>query len=227
MKKKLTLGFLVTVGALVAIFFGVTQKAYPVATVNDAFVSARSFQIAATATRHYYEYLNKVSGEATSTMPELFESYMRQIALHALIEDRLVTAQLQALFEVEPLNAAITDRVNQALASSSQVTEEAVSELFGITLSEFKEVVLAPRARVELLQAEFLKTGTDFNMWLQEELMSARVSISVNDLTWGAGQVELTGEQSYTAKVKEIFEQVASTTSQLVASSTVSSSSSE
>ncbi|MDO8601701.1 MAG: hypothetical protein Q7R62_01030 [bacterium] len=220
MRRKLTFGFIIAAGAIAAILWGVTQKAYPVATVNDAFISARLFQIAETAARSYYEKIGAVSGALASTTGAEFNGRMRQIALQALIEDELVAAKLRTLYEAEPLESAIVQRVNLALASSSQETSKAINELFSLSVDEFSEIVLAPQARIELLQAELMKSEIDFESWLKSALIDARVSISVNDLKWANGYVELTGEQSYTARVKEIFDQIASTTEALQNAST-------
>ncbi len=224
MKKRFTLGFVVAIGAVVVIFLGVTSKAYPVAMVNDEFVSARLFQIASTATLRYYEQLEKIYGVAEPVDAELFQSQMRQIALQALIEDSLVTEKLKTMFEAELLDQAIAARVNEVLSSSSQTTAIAVSELYGIALDEFGEVVLAPQARLELLHDELEKKGDNAQQWLLQALQEARVSIQVSDLAWVAGRVELTGEQPYTAKVKEVFEQLASTTQEVLQGAAASSS---
>lgn len=224
MKKKFTFGFLVSVGVLVTVFFGITQKVYPVATVNDVFIPARLFQLTTLAAQNYYSKLGSAYGLTSSTDAQ-FGSEMRQIALQTLVEDSLVTGELKTIFEAVPLEAAIAQRTAEALASSTTATNQAISELFGLSVDEFKEIVLAPRARGELLQGEFQKSGVDFDAWLQTVLMKAQVSISSNDLVWLNGHVELSGEQPYTAKVKEIFEQVAGSAASLVASSTLSSSS--
>ncbi len=225
MKKKMTLGFLVAVAAIIAVFFGITQKVYPVATVNDVFIPARQFQWATVAAQTYYEKIAAAYGDESATADPEFASEMRRAALQALIEDTLIMQKLATLYEQKALDAAVSERVAVALASSTELTATAVSELFGLSLEQFSEVVLAPRARFELLEDELTQTGETIDAWLTGERSRARVSIALNDLVWINGRVELSGEQSYTAKVKEAFQQIASTTAGLVASSTVSSSS--
>ena len=215
MKKRLTFGFVITIAALVAVFWGVSSRAYPVATVNDSFIAARLFQLAGTAAQTYYQNVGGLYEGLASTTETDFQARMRQVAMQALIEDELVTAELMTIYEAEPLRAAIDKRIASALASSSQTTSEAIRALFGLTPDEFNEVVLAPQARVELLEAELARSGSSVQVWLPAALRDARVSISVNDLAWNAGRVELTGAAPYTAKVKELFEQLASTTQSL------------
>ena len=227
MKKKMTLGFLVVIVAVIAVFFGITQKMYPVATVNDVFIPARQFQWATTAAQTYYEKISAAYGDADTVADPTFISEMRRAALQALIEDMLISQRLVSLYQQEALDIAVSERVAAALASSTEMTATAVYELFGLSIEEFSEVVLAPRARFELLEAELAKAGEMVDAWLISERSRAQVSVALNDLAWINGHVELTGEQSYTAKVKEALRQVASTTAGLVASSTVSSSSVE
>jgi hypothetical protein len=212
MKKKLSFGFIIAIGVLVFAYWGISSKAYPVATVNDSFISTRLFQLAGTAAQTYYENVSGIYGGLASTTEAEFQSRMRQVALQALIEDEIVTMELLTIFEAEPLRAAVDKRVAEALASSSQTTPDTVRALFGLTLDEFNEVVLAPRARLELLETELARSGESADFWLQAALRNARVSISVSDLAWSQGRVELTGEAPYTAKVKDLFEQLASTT---------------
>lgn len=219
MKKKMSFGFVIAIGVLVFAYWGISSKAYPVATVNDSFIATRLFQLAGTAARTYYENVSGTYGGLASTTETQFESHMRQVALQALIEDELVAAELMTIFEAEPLRAAVDKRIAEALASSSQTTPDAVRALFGLTLDEFKEVVLAPRARLELLEAELARSGRSLDDWLQAALYGARVSISVSDLEWKSGRVELTGVAPYTAKVRELIDQLASTTQALEAES--------
>jgi|GEM_PF-1750790 len=214
MKNKLAIGFAFTVVAVIALFYGINAKVYPVATVNNSFISTRSFQLAASAAQAYYGAIG-LPAQVASTTQAQFISQMRMVALQALIEDRLVTARLEELFEPSDLAAAMTERTSAALASSSEQTTVAVKELFGLSLDEFQEIILAPQARIELLQSELVNSGTDYDSWLEVELSQAQVSIVVSDLVWEGSRVELSGQQPYTAKVKAIFEQLASTTEAL------------
>jgi uncharacterized small protein (DUF1192 family) len=132
--------------------------------------------------------------------------------MQALIEDRLIATELEKTYGVQQLAAAVDGEVSAALAGSTQTTPQAITQLFGLSVEEFSEVILAPQARIELLQAELAKSNIDFDAWLTSALLKARVSIVVRDLGWRAGSVELTGVQSYTAEVKGIISQIASTT---------------
>lgn len=223
MKRKIGIGFLVFIGAMLLLYFAFASRVYPVATVNDAIILASSFQSTAKSVEHYYQQIAAVSGGFASTTESQFISEMRRIALQALIEDELIVAKLRAMYEPDSLVAAVDSRVAAAFTTSTTTTEAAVRGLFGLTLDEFKGVILAPKARAELLKHELEAEYIDFDSWLTEALQTAQVSIVLNDLAWGDGQVELTGEQSYTAKVKDAFNQIASTTETLRAMEAASS----
>ena len=215
MKKKV-FGFLVLIGVVVVIVWGVAQKAYPVATVDDDFIPARQFQLAATAAQTYYQKISEVYGEVSSTSDAILIAETRAAALQALIEDVVIARELVRTRGEQGLDTEVSARVASALASSSMVTDESVGALFGLTVEQFKEIVLEPQARFEMLADTFTKKGEAIESWLQSELRRSRVSVLISDVAWTGDHVELTGEQSYTAKVKEAF--------QLVASSTASSS---
>lgn len=225
--KKISLSFLVFIGVLLALYFGFSTRAYPVATVNDTFISARAFGAVTTAATTYYTHLLEISGATSSTDQTEFTAQMRQAAMQGLIEDQLVLAELRKEYEPAALSTAIKARVDKAFNVSEADTSEAVSELFGMNVADFKEFVLEPEARVELLVTNLQARNLEFKNWLDEQLLSARVSIAVSDLTWKNGKVELTGVQPYTAKVKEVLDQLGSSVEALkdrVVSSTASSS---
>lgn len=211
MKKNRLVGFLFTIVVIGAIFWGITQRAYPVAIVNGAFVSARSFADASVAAENYYRKMLAVYGGVEAPADE-FASMVRRTALQSLIEDSLVYDELKELYEEEPLRLAVNRRVGEAFASAPAISE-AVEGMFGLPLSQVSEIIFAPQARAEILRTDMGDEA--FDVWLQKELQDAEVEITLNDLQWANGQVELTGAQPYTAEVKKIFEELASTTQTL------------
>lgn len=213
MKRKILIGFLFVVGFVVAGYFAISAKVYPVATVNGTVISARTFELARQAAAHYYQNLS------LSESAQVDGAIIRQTVLSALIEDALVTKELEQRYEPASLAQAVEERVRGALETASSTIDKAVSDLFGVTVEEFSALVLAPRARVEILAADLSKEQISFDVWLDAALQSAEVSIVLNDLAWENGRVALTGEQPYTAKVQELFEQIASTSQALEAAS--------
>ncbi len=213
MLKKIGIGFLIIIGIIVTFFVLLSTKVYPVATVNDGLISARTFQIATTAAEHYYGNLLTLGSATTSV--DVFKSEMRRLALQTLIEDELVMSHLKTVYESASLEAVVAQKMEGALSSSAGNKDEAVRELFGISLEEFKQIVLAPRARLELLAEDLARTQVDPAAWLVQALEEADVTISLSDLAWNDGAVELTGQQSYTAKIKETLQGLASSTEAL------------
>lgn len=211
MKKNRFVGFLFALVTIGVIFWGVTQRAYPVAIVNGAFVSARSFADASIAAENYYRKMLAVYGSAEAPADE-FLSMVRRAALQSLVEDSLVHDELRELYEEEPLRLAVNHRVGEVLAAAPAISE-AVEEMFGLPLIQVSEIIFAPQARVEILRTDMGEEA--FSAWLQKELKNAEVEITLNDLQWVDGRVELTGAQPYTAEVKKIFEGLASTTQTL------------
>ena len=224
MKYKFSKFFLVFVGAIVVAYLVFSAKVYPVATVNDIFISAKSFDLTASAATNYYAQALKVYRLNTSSTQEEFTSEMRRAALQSLIEDTLITAELQKTYEPTSLEGAITKRVGDTLASSTEITPEAIKTLFGLTMDDFKIMILAPRARQEILQHDLAAKHSDLETWLPDALARATVSIALTDLVWHNHQVESTNQPSYTSQIKKAFEQIVSSTAALTASSTASSS---
>lgn len=215
MKRITGLGFLIFIGVIAVVYFIFSSKVYPVATVNGGLISAHAFQITSVAAEQYYTNLLGTYGGSASTTQEEFTSAMRRIALQALIEDSLVKAYLETIYEPAPLELAVNKRVDEVLAASDGQTAAAAQELFGVTAEEFKEVVLLPQARIELLKKELEIKQIDPGVWMDEQLHAAIVTITLRDLTWGDAQVELTGVQSYTAEVQEFLEDFSSSTEEL------------
>ncbi len=217
--RKLGIIFLFFVGFLVVVYFSISTRAYPVATVNDAFISAKSFQLMVTAGEAYYSRAYAEVLAAATSSEELFKGEIRRAALQSLIEDELISQKLKIIYDPESLEVAITKRVNEALVSSSSQTEAATKAAFNLSLEDFKAIIMAPLARRELLSQE-LKVDA----WLNSELAAASVSLALTDLKWINGRVESTGQPSYTSEIKKVFQQLASSSAQFTEEEPTSSS---
>lgn len=168
---------------LAIIFFGllgyylIHGGLYPVAIVNGSPIWARDLIIQRGAAIVYYQNALRVSfPEGSKDLTEI-----RRAALDKLIENVLIYKELRNRVGAEL--GGLVDR-------KMPVFKDSVAAIYGLTPAKFKELVLEPQARRELLEGRLFLDKESLGDWLWQARKKANVIILSSRLGWnGSGTV--------------------------------------
>ena len=158
--------------------------------MNSSRVSNREFKESLASVGHYYNrLLETLSKEELKKLPPQKETIkeLRRSTLEKMIDDALVFAEVKTETGGE-LDVLVKSKID-ALKISNKDFEEAVNSLYGLRPEKFKELVLIPEARRELLEGRLKTAKSDLQTWLSDSRKSARVVIVAPDLRWDGEKV--------------------------------------
>jgi len=162
---------------------------YPIAVVNGAFVGASRFTQTEGFVKTYYDNARKVYN-----LPDLKPGdaqYEREIAratLDQLVSYELMKEELEAEMGND-LGAVVDQKIENTKKASGSDFAKAVETVYGISVDRFKDTVLVPEAREEILRGRLFAAKKDFDEWLTGAKKNARVMILHPDLQWDGGKV--------------------------------------
>ena len=141
---------------LAIMFFGLSayyfanNKYYPVAVVNGEFISARDFEREFNAALVYYQNVIRTYSEQRVDLASVgdFVFELRRATLDNLIEDVLVYNELED---------RVSNGLDEAVARKIPDFNESAAALYGLSVADFKEMVLVPQAHRELLSSQLEK----------------------------------------------------------------------
>lgn len=183
------IGLIVTVLSGAGIFYVLNGGYYPVAVVNGSVISANEFERVATAALHFYVKSSEAAKRRTLTPEEVDALYaeIRRGTLDKLIGERLVDAELMARLGER---AAVLAEEKVDMASSDEL-RAAVPALYGIVYADFRDMLLVPEAKVEVLKESLGVDSIDAQTWFSSARDNARVMIGLPKLVWQNGGVEI------------------------------------
>lgn len=156
--------FLVLCG--VAVFSVAEGGFYPIAVVNGKLILARDFDKMAESAEFFYARVldtynkKKVDEEESGNLRRDVE----RATLERLIEGVLITAELK-----NQLASRAGDLVDKKLqAVENQNLEGAARDLYGLSIADFREMVLYPEAEKEVLTDVLSSENKSFEKWLEE-----------------------------------------------------------
>ncbi|MCX6702834.1 MAG: hypothetical protein NTW60_03135 [Candidatus Wolfebacteria bacterium] len=179
---------------MAGIYFAATGS-YPVEFVNWQPVPYGTYNIDSEVAINYY---NKTSnGNLAGNDKAIME--IRRAILESLVEDRLIEFELQKRIKTDDLRAIINDKINSVVRDSGADTEKQIRETYGLSMADFKEYVLRPQAKREILEARLLlddngktlvSSGDVLAKWLIKEKAAANVVVLLPGFLWeGKGMV--------------------------------------
>src|SRR3989338_3779849 len=151
MKKNI-----VTILVLIILVTGgvylVGLRYYPVAVVDWRLITLKAFNDNYKIASHYYQkFLETYSPD---DLPKLKEDKtkeeIKRAVLDNLIIDKIVYGELENYLSVEDIGKMVKEKVEAGTKEGG--FEKEVKALYGISLADFKEKLLAPPARQEILE---------------------------------------------------------------------------
>ncbi len=178
------------IAAGLTFFYFVQAGFYPIAVVNSRIIGARSYEEVLASAYHYYDQLLKAEVPARELvqMPEALVE-IRRATLDKLVEDVLVYKELKSRLGKET-ESIVRNKVS-SLNLNSPDFRQGVATLYDLTLEEFKETVLVPQARREILEGRLFTEKANLGEWLTRARQEAKVVIFAPNLEWKDGKVTI------------------------------------
>lgn len=142
--------FIWLIGFLILVIFIVLQlNFYPVALTSKWIITDRQFNKIVESSLVYYQKTFSVYTTSTPIVDAKFQKEIKRAALDKLIEDKIINEILSEKLGSKELERLANDKlttlsVNNDIANASQA-------LYNLSLKDFKNLVLMPEAKREIL----------------------------------------------------------------------------
>lgn len=159
------------------------------ALVNGGSIFANEFDRVAAAALQFYVKSAEAARHRTLTPEEVEALYaeIRRGTLDKLISERLVDAELTA--RLGERAAVLAEEKVAALASDK--LRAAATGLYGMAYEEFRDTLLLPEAKQELLGDALKSESANTGEWFVSARSGARVTVFLPNLVWQNGGVEV------------------------------------
>jgi len=169
------------------IFYIIQIGYYPVAVVNSNFVSAKSFSNAASSAHHYYTKAIQSIEDESEEVKFKVNNEIRRATLDKMIENVLIKKELSKRLGSDL--AQLVARKTDIPQLKEPNFDDAVFNLYGLSILEFKKLVLVPQAREELLFDSIREDKDDFSKWIKEARENASVIILAPEFSWDGEKI--------------------------------------
>lgn len=164
--------------------FLILNQSYPVALVNWQPVSAKSFNNDFGTAIFYYrkaaETYNK--NDVTAIESPQVKAEIERAVLDKSVENILILNELEKRLKNSELDQMVQNKINEVF--NGQDIAKQVATIYNLSLDAFKEQVLTPEARTEILQARLALENKNFDDWLINVKKQAKVIILLPGFGW-------------------------------------------
>lgn len=187
MRTLIVIMSIVAFGLLALIAIGI----YTVAIVGTTPIFARTWQKAENAAKNF----ELATARARGAEPINFSSVenrellleVKRGTLTFLIEDAII---LQRGGEVtEGLGTLSRERVVEALRQGND-PEKAARAVYGLSMNDFRDLVLLPQARRDVLKEALVEKSQDFDTWLRDAKKRASVRLMFVPFKWNGEVIQ-------------------------------------
>lgn len=164
---------------------------WPVARVDSSPITYMTFRDNFTMTDHFYRSNIKIVGESDRSVDAKdAQRDLQRVTMEGLIEQILIDRELATRYDSADLEQLIANKID-GIDLTSEVMREAMKLMYGLNAEDFKELVLIPKAKQEILAGNLsLQNGT-FADWLTAQKKQARVVMFVPSLQWDGESVQI------------------------------------
>lgn len=188
--KRAVIIFFLFMGFGVTGYSLVRRGIYPVAVVNFDVVTAKDVNENSSIAYTYFQNMLRAYGNDPATL-DTAESQLeiRRATLEKLILDKIIYHELTSRIN-EDFREIARKNIDQYIENNNNVREGA-KLLYGLELSDFKERILLPQAYREILEGRMFLKNEQFDEWLKDSGLNARVLILSPNLQWVEGSVKV------------------------------------
>jgi len=181
-KKRIVI--LISSVIVIVIVIIIVAQSYPIAFVNWQLISFQTFKKDSATAIYYYqktlETYNK-NDLAVIHSSEVKQEIERAV-LDKLIENILIHQELRKRLKNNELERMAENKIEEIIKGKD--IEKKVKILYGLSLDEFKERILKPQARQEILASRLLLENKNFDEWLKDVKKQAKVDILLPGFEW-------------------------------------------
>jgi len=178
------LGAVVLIGLSWFIFGG----NYPIVFVDFSAISAKDYNKNYLSSLNYYEKALKTYAQDLQVLEaDEAKQEIKRAVLDNLIEDILIDRELKKEIKQDDLNVLVEKKINEI--SESQIADKAIETLYGFSFNEFRQRVLKPQAKKEILENRLFLAGIDFDEKMKDIKAQSRVKIFLSELGWNGKEV--------------------------------------
>lgn len=173
----------IVVAGLILFFTGF----FPIAKVNGDFLWHREFSAYQGAFNRFRANIESVNPSSPSLG---FQNIKEEDLTTSLLEELIVR---KIIFGVgnksfANFNKNAEDIMGEALGGQeAKSLTEAAKTLYGLSLAEFRELILLPEAREIALRRSIESSGQNYEEWFLQQLKTADVKIYFYDYQWEDG----------------------------------------
>ncbi len=141
------------IGLLILVFFVLLGlNLYPVAFTSDWLITQKQLNKITAASLVYYQKTLSVYATSTPIIDAELKKEIKRAALDKMIEDKLIDETLTKKLGAEKLKKSVNEKLanlslNGEIANASQI-------LYNLSLNDFKNLVLTPEAKREILKEQ-------------------------------------------------------------------------
>ncbi|PIY59627.1 hypothetical protein COY96_00770 [Candidatus Wolfebacteria bacterium CG_4_10_14_0_8_um_filter_37_11] len=178
------LGAVVLIGLSWFIFGG----NYPIVFVDFSAISAKDYNKNYLSSLNYYEKALKTYAQDLQVLEaDEAKQEIKRAVLDNLIEDILIDRELKKEIKQDDLNVLVEKKINEI--SESQIADKAIETLYGFSFNEFRQRVLKPQAKKEILENRLFLAGIDFDEKMKDIKAQSRVKIFLSGFGWNGKEV--------------------------------------
>ena len=188
-RKRLYIFFTLLLIGGVALILSQAKNSRIVVAVGSQTLTQGEFNTYNNAFNRYRE-VAKSSGNTAGILlnaKELSNEDITRTSLEELIRHLIVRDALSRKYG-KTLTQEIEREIGQAISSSnSKKLADATYNLYGLNLNEFRQFILQPQAELIVAERYIKKENGDYNIWLNETLQNAVVTINIYPYIWKNG----------------------------------------
>lgn len=161
---------------------------YPVVMIDWKIITMKNFNEAYAASLNYYEQTQKVyGGDSQLLQSEEVKNEIKKALLTSLIEDVLIDKELKKEIKSDDLKRLVNDKIGNIKRGEN--AEKAAEILYGFSYDIFKEKVLEPMTKREILEGRLYLNNKDAEEYLKEIKAKAKIIILLPGFNWSGKEV--------------------------------------
>ncbi len=186
-KKKII--FIISSVIVIVIVIVIITQLYPVVLVNWQPISLKSFKKdVLVATSYYRKALETYDKNQVTVMnSKEVKQEIERAVLDKLIENSLIQKELEKRLKNNEIEKMINDKIEEALRGKD--IEKEVETLYDVSLDEFKERFLKPRARWEIFESRLALENQEIGDWLKKIKSKTKIMIFLPGFEWKEREV--------------------------------------
>lgn len=167
-------------------------KLYPVAVVDGSPVWMRTWVQIIGAAEHYTNAQRQAGGESPLdfSLPEnaRTRSDIRRNTLISIIEDKIISKEGNNL--IDGFGSSAGEEVQKILSASARDPSDIAKDVYGMSVDEYKALILAPEARRSALSRMLQSRDRTLDEWLYEMKIKKSVKLYFTSYRWNGKTVE-------------------------------------